>query len=144
MLKRFSELMAARAEFLRAVRAAHPAYFRDFRRHRGRRYNAARGGPAPGHLREALLACLDDSAAEHWYDKLTDDETLIFHYVPMQIRWEKMTLRERARWLCGQLWNCTDILPGMACADLDLPEGSTYARAVRKLRDELEEEYVPE
>ncbi|MGP4007429.1 hypothetical protein [Streptomyces sp. 4N124] len=31
------------------------------------------------------------------------------------------------------LWNCTDILPGMDCEDLDIPRGSTYAQAVRSL-----------
>lgn len=31
------------------------------------------------------------------------------------------------------LWNCTDIVPRMTCAELDLPQGSTYAQAVRSL-----------
>jgi hypothetical protein len=35
------------------------------------------------------------------------------------------------RWLLGQLWNCTDILPDDACDDLLLPSGSSYAQAVR-------------
>lgn len=36
--------------------------------------------------------------------------------------------------LLGQLWNCTDILPSEVCAALDMPEGSTYAQAVRQVK----------
>ena len=38
------------------------------------------------------------------------------------------------RWLLGQLWNCSDILPGDKCDDLGLPSGSSYAQAARTLR----------
>lgn len=31
------------------------------------------------------------------------------------------------------LWNCTDIVPSLACDVLDIPLGSTYAQAVRSL-----------
>ena len=36
--------------------------------------------------------------------------------------------------LAGNLWNCTDILPGTYCDDLGIPHGSTYAQAARFLR----------
>jgi len=36
------------------------------------------------------------------------------------------------KWLCGQWWNCADIMPSEFCADLDLPRGSTYAVAARQ------------
>jgi hypothetical protein len=36
--------------------------------------------------------------------------------------------------LCGQLWNCRDILPALACKDAQAPEGSTYAAAARKVK----------
>ena len=36
--------------------------------------------------------------------------------------------------LTGRLWNCTDILPGDVCDEIDLPRGATYAQAVRGLR----------
>lgn len=42
------------------------------------------------------------------------------------------------KWLIGQLWNCTDVMPGSACDAIDLSRGSTYARAVRKLLSELD------
>jgi hypothetical protein len=48
-----------------------------------------------------------------------------------------MTPIQRAAWLTGQLWNCTDMVPQMTCRDLDIPPGSTYAVAVRRLRAEL-------
>jgi hypothetical protein len=42
-------------------------------------------------------------------------------------------------WLLDQLADCTDILPGMYCSDLDLPRGSTYADAVEVIRGEMAE-----
>lgn len=40
--------------------------------------------------------------------------------------------------LIGKLWNCTDCMPASLCEDLDLPQGSTYAQGVRKLKREME------
>jgi hypothetical protein len=36
--------------------------------------------------------------------------------------------------LCGQLWNCRDVLPPLACRDAGAPEGSTYAVAARRIK----------
>lgn len=36
--------------------------------------------------------------------------------------------------LCGQLWNCRDALPALACKDAGVPEGSTYAAAARRIK----------
>ena len=36
--------------------------------------------------------------------------------------------------LCGKLWNCTDVLPQMACDDAQVPVGSTYACAAQAVR----------
>ena len=36
--------------------------------------------------------------------------------------------------LCGQLWNCRDTLPALACKDAGVPEDSTYAAAARRIR----------
>lgn len=36
--------------------------------------------------------------------------------------------------LAGRLWSCTDVLPRDACDDLDIPPGSTYAQAARRVR----------
>ena len=35
--------------------------------------------------------------------------------------------------LCRTLWNCTDILPPLACSDAEVPPGSTYACAAQKI-----------
>jgi hypothetical protein len=37
----------------------------------------------------------------------------------------------------GKLWNCTDILPAEGCSLLGIPQGSTYAIAVRKFKEQL-------
>lgn len=37
--------------------------------------------------------------------------------------------------LIGQLWNCTDTLPRDYCSQLDIPQGSTYAVAVRRIKE---------
>jgi hypothetical protein len=37
------------------------------------------------------------------------------------------------RWLMGQLWHCSDIMPWDVCEQLDMPRGSTYASAVQLL-----------
>ena len=37
-------------------------------------------------------------------------------------------------WLCCKLWNCTDVLPQIACNDAEVPVGSTYARAAQAMR----------
>jgi hypothetical protein len=36
--------------------------------------------------------------------------------------------------LCGQLWNCRDPLPKLACKDADAPEGASYAAAARRIK----------
>jgi hypothetical protein len=36
--------------------------------------------------------------------------------------------------LCGQLWNCPDPLPKLACKDAGAPEGSSYATAARRIK----------
>ncbi len=35
-------------------------------------------------------------------------------------------------WLFGHLWGCTDIMPSALCSNLDIPKGSTYAKAVQR------------
>src|SRR5690242_7284535 len=100
-----------------------------------RRYGAARGGHAPGHLRDAFIQCIEDPSAEPWYSALkSEDDVLNFRNAAMNVRWNGMTAEERGRWLTGQLWNCTDVMPGSMCDDLNLLRGSTYAVAARKLR----------
>jgi hypothetical protein len=38
-----------------------------------------------------------------------------------------------ARWLLGQLWHCSDIMPWNLCDDLDMQRGSSYAAAVQRV-----------
>ncbi len=71
---------------------------------------------------------------------------VISGHAPGHIRNEFETLAEdRSAWpspvmrrLIGRLWNCTDIMPSMLCAELlDEPAGSTYAQGVRSLHQYL-------
>ena len=82
-------------------------------------YEPSRGGHASGHLRDALLEYLNEGS---------DLNTVVVgeqkRIVPL-------------RWLVGQLWNCTDVLPQEYCAMLDIRQGSTYAKAVRMIAAEM-------
>lgn len=81
-------------------------------------YKANRGGHAPEHLREALLHYLDE-------DSDSDMVTVGYDECAMPLRW-----------VIGQLWNCTDVLPNDYCEIVDLAPGSTYAQAVRQMAAE--------
>jgi len=86
-------------------------------------YRANRGGHAPGYLREALEEYLDGT------DEGSLSDTIKVDYGERIVS---------LKWLLGQLWNCTDILPGSYCDHLDLEFGSSYAMAVRKMAAEFE------
>jgi hypothetical protein len=75
------------------------------------RYKQNRGGHAPGHLREAFI------------ESLYNDDPMV----------EVDDIQRSIEWLCGQLWNCSDIMPGEDCDAIELPQGSTYAKAARKI-----------
>jgi hypothetical protein len=56
--------------------------------------------------------------------------------MPAELNLEIAALCKRivtARWVRGQLWNCSDSLPSYLCGDLGIPGGSSYALAVRSL-----------
>ena len=55
-----------------------------------------------------------------------------------------MTKQERGLWLIGKLWNNTSILSSSNCGVVEVSLGSTYARAVRKLKDDLRQDLLPE
>jgi hypothetical protein len=40
---------------------------------------------------------------------------------------------------CRKLWNCTDILPQLACSDAGVPQGSSYARAAQTVRRAIQD-----
>lgn len=79
---------------------------------------------APGYLREALCALLvgEESVADDFFDDKT------------RTRLEAMSADEQLHWLSGQLWLCTDTLPGDYCRELEIPQGSSYAQAARLIR----------
>ena len=89
-------------------------------------YKPARGGHAPGDLRNAFLEAIE--AYEAW--ETGEPEPTV------ELRERQMCLPE----VCGLLWNCSDIMPGLDQRHLENmlpdPEGScfTYARAARALR----------
>ena len=80
----------------------------------------------PGHLRSAF----EEVVAK------VDCEGASMSHLTVTINDENKPLR----WLIGQLWNCRDRLQGAACDDLDLPRGTTYAQAVRRMASTLESE----
>ena len=96
-----------------------------------RRYVASRGGHAPGHLREALLEAVDDSAfaEQPWWERLE----ISFYSQKQQTQWDLLGPKERGRWLVGRLWNCTDVVPGSTCDAAGVPMGSSFASVVRQL-----------
>jgi hypothetical protein len=77
------------------------------------RYNPARGGHAPGLLRDAFAHLVETGT-------VSDD-----------LRAHGMTSGR----VVGQLWNCTDIMPSWICDELNVPLGSTYARGARALKE---------
>jgi hypothetical protein len=77
-------------------------------------FDASQGGHAPSILRGAF-----DDMAE--LGDLVDGT--IYDGAPLT-----------AERLIGLLWDCTDIMPRVQCSLLDMPEGSTYAEAVREYR----------
>lgn len=79
------------------------------------KYKPNRGGHAPGFLRDAFQEWVEEGDQEKKTVIIDDEEKPL-------------------NWLLGQLWNCTDILPGCDCMLLDIPSGSTYAQAVRSIR----------
>jgi len=84
-------------------------------------------------IRDLLTDCLAarDGDTEWWAPLARVDPS---HFVGHKIKkdWAGMDKEDRARWLLGQLWNCTDSCPREVAASLDVP-GATYASVVRRL-----------
>ena len=99
------------------------------------RYNASRGGHAPGHIRDAFAYC----AIETNMFQTCKPDMDVTEYID-DWNGRKWTLRS----LLGQLWNCTDIMPWELCGDLGFPAGSTHAQAARALRTWLTKRNVRE
>jgi transcriptional regulator with XRE-family HTH domain len=97
---------------------------------RPQRYDPARGGHAPGHLRQAFLEWLEESL------DLPGDASL-----PQTI--EVGDEQRPVSWLFGQLWNCTDTLPRrefnqindwLSSEGMPTIDRQTYAATVRALK----------
>jgi len=68
-------------------------------------------------------------------DLVEEGETLEeFFDQDKQARFESMSTDEQLWWLSGQLWRCTNCLPGHVCEELGMPTGSSYAQAARVIR----------
>jgi hypothetical protein len=88
----------------------------------------------PQFLRDLLQGC--GLERDDWYDDLLTHEAPFFGNARNAV-WAQMTALERAKWLTGQLYNDTGIMPWSLCEDLCLPQGSSYAQGARKLRVRL-------
>ena len=82
-------------------------------------FHSARGGHAPGELRNAFVEMIESGA---FRGNLTAEISVGGCETPVS-----------PLALTGLLWNCTDILPGGDCDELDIPLGSTYAQGARDL-----------
>lgn len=96
----------------------------------GRKFQANRGGHAPGHLRE-------------WFEQYIEADQKIEGDVKEEIveylTQRRIALRGRSieEWLLGQLWDCTDIVPSALRSSVALvtdAEHFTYGAAARALK----------
>jgi len=102
-------------------------------------------GHAPGHIRECLIEALDDFERDWW--KNLNIELLRERH---QRWWNESSNDQRAYWLLGQLWHCTDIVSGgtmdwtlgwLRADDDSLYEKQplrTYAALARLLKNNLD------
>lgn len=103
-----------------------------------RKYTANQGGHALGHLRGALMEALD-AGGKSWWNHIEMD----FYDSAQQARWNRLDKVNQARWLLGQLWNCTDILSGQGhdiveeYDPMNDAKVTTYGRLARFLKHRL-------
>ena len=82
-------------------------------------YKANRGGHAPQDVRDAFCGMVE--------------ETFKHDRVKVDVGGDPQTVK----WVLGQLWNCTDIMPGYCCDELDLRGKCTYAAGARLMRSRI-------
>jgi hypothetical protein len=82
--------------------------------------------------------------SDPWFGVL-DEEFGENHIWPGKhlVKWNGMSDRERGLWLTGKLWNDRGIMPSDLCNTIELPQGSSYARGARKLRNDSWQELLP-
>ena len=100
---------------------------------------------APQFMRDMFHESQYHTGLDPWFDCLEEEfgEQHLYEG-PNLTRWKRMSKRERGLWLTGKLWNDTGIMPSSLCSLLDLYPGSTYARGVRKLREESRRDLQPD
>src|SRR5919205_790634 len=91
------------------------------------RYNPARGGHAPGDLRDAFCEAIE---AMRLWDGNGPEPTV-------ELRDRSVAVSE----VCGLLWNCSDVMSSLDCRAMGYvvdgfqDSGATYAQGARALRD---------
>jgi hypothetical protein len=86
-----------------------------------------------GPIRAIFTDCVDAWDGEtEWWAPLEDVHPSSFSGRKLKQEWTEMNKEDRARWLLGQLWNCTDVCPRNVADSLDIPNG-TFASVVRRL-----------
>jgi hypothetical protein len=100
---------------------------------------------APSFIRDMFQESLDFMLHDNWLDCLDEEfgENNIWSE-KLLCRWKHMSKGERGSWLLGKLWNDRSILPSIDCNIVEIPQGSTYAQAVRKLKDDWRQELRPD
>lgn len=85
-----------------------------------------------------------DFILSHSWLKSPDEEFGENYILPGALlsRRKRMSERERGLRLIGKLWNNTSILSSINCTVLEIPPGSTYARGVRRLADDLRQDLL--
>ena len=79
------------------------------------------------------MDCLDAwDGTTGWWAPLESVDPSHFAGHKLKKNWAGMDKEDRARWLIGQLWNCTDVCPHKVADSLDIP-GGTFASIVRRL-----------
>jgi hypothetical protein len=94
-------------------------------------------GHAGGHLRDGLLSALDHN--DEWWKNIEINFLRERH----NLWWNRLSHKNRAKWLLGQLWHSRDIVPQMTRQEVrewfpEDPEPFTYARLARLLARDLE------
>lgn len=87
-------------------------------------------------LRELLTRALSRGEG-FWYESLGQQDVSWLNDIRRRAWWRDAGDGDRARWLLGQLWHCKDVMPSEYCEMLDLPRGSSFARAARRLKRDL-------
>jgi hypothetical protein len=118
----------------------------------GSLYSPARGGHAPGDVRDAFFAAVE--AYDAW--EISEPEPTVElrgQRVPIsqmcgllwnctepeptvELRGQRVPISQ----MCGLLWNCTDTMPNLLCGhfrDCDEPVPGSYAVAARLLRSRI-------